>query len=83
MSRNLKGAWTLHGIFKVALNNRYVMDVAVAQTLQMGRNTWSYDAMLVLFQGGTAVVVSYCYLFLLSVFILWFSFYVSDILCKF
>ena len=25
----------------------------------------------------------YCYLFLLSVFILWFSYYVSDIFCKF
>ena len=35
------------------------------------------------FQGGTSVVVSYCYLFLLSVFILWFSYYVSDIFCKF
>ena len=31
------------------------------------------------FQGGTAVVVPYCYLFLLSVFILWFTYYVSDI----
>ena len=30
-----------------------------------------------------AVVVPYCYLFLLSVFILWFSYYVSDIFCKF
>ena len=29
------------------------------------------------------VVVPYCYLFLLSVFILWFSYYVSDIFCKF
>ena len=27
-------------------------------------------------------VVPYCYLFLLSVFILWFSYYVSDIFCK-
>ena len=35
------------------------------------------------FQGGTSVVVPYCYLFLLSVFILWFSYYVSDIFCKF
>ena len=34
------------------------------------------------FQGGTSVVVPYCYLFLLSVFILWFSYYVSDIFCK-
>ena len=33
--------------------------------------------------GGTSVVVPYCYLFLLSVFILWFSYYVSDIFCKF
>ena len=32
---------------------------------------------------NTSVVVPYCYLFLLSVFILWFSFYVSDIFCKF
>ena len=31
----------------------------------------------------TSVVVPYCYLFLLSVFILWFSYYVSDIFCKF
>ena len=30
-----------------------------------------------------SVVVPYCYLFLLSVFILWFSYYVSDIFCKF
>ena len=30
-----------------------------------------------------SVVVPYCYLFLLSVFILWFSYYVSDIICKF
>ena len=30
-----------------------------------------------------AVVVPYCYLFLMSVFILWFSYYVSDIFCKF
>ena len=35
------------------------------------------------FQGGTSVVVPYCYLFLLSVFILWLSYYVSDIFCKF
>ena len=35
------------------------------------------------FQGGTSVVVPYSYLFLLSVFILWFSYYVSDIFCKF
>ena len=35
------------------------------------------------FQGGTSVVVPYCYLFLLSVFILWLSCYVSDIFCKF
>ena len=35
------------------------------------------------FQGGTSVVIPYCYLFLLSVFILWFSYYVSDIFCKF
>ena len=34
-------------------------------------------------QGGTSVVVPYCYLFLMSVFILWFSYYVSDIFCKF
>ena len=33
--------------------------------------------------GGTSVVVPYCYLFSLSVFILWFSYYVSDIFCKF
>ena len=26
--------------------------------------------------------VPYCYLFLLSIFILWFSYYVSDIFCK-
>ena len=34
---------------------------------------------------GTSVVVPYCYLFLLSVFVLWFSYYVSDIhvFCKF
>ena len=31
----------------------------------------------------SCVVVPYCYLFLLSVFILWFSYYVSDIFCKF
>ena len=31
----------------------------------------------------TSVVVPYCYLFLLSVFILWFSYFVSDIFCKF
>ena len=30
-----------------------------------------------------SVVVPYCYLFLLSVFILWFSYYVSDIFFKF
>ena len=34
------------------------------------------------FQGGTSVVVPYCYLFLMSVFILWFNYYVSDIFCK-
>ena len=28
-------------------------------------------------------MVPYCYLFLLSVFILWFSYYVSDIFCAF
>ena len=33
--------------------------------------------------GFLTVVVPYCYLFLLSVFILWFSYYVSDIFCKF
>ena len=32
---------------------------------------------------GTSVVVPYCYLFLLSVFILWFSYYINDIFCKF
>ena len=32
---------------------------------------------------GASVVVPYCYLFLMSVFILWFSYYVSDIFCKF
>ena len=31
------------------------------------------------FQGCTSVVVPYCYLFLLSVFIPWFTYYVSDI----
>ena len=35
------------------------------------------------FQGGASVVVPYCYLILMSVFILWFSYYVSDIFCKF
>ena len=35
------------------------------------------------FQGCTSVLVPYCYLFLLSVFILRFSYYVSDIFCKF
>ena len=35
------------------------------------------------FQGSTSVVVPYCYLFLLSVFILWFSYYVSDMFYKF
>ena len=35
------------------------------------------------FQGGTSVVIPYCYLFLLSVFILWFSYYDSAIFCKF
>ena len=34
-------------------------------------------------EGSTSVVVPYCYLFLLSIFILWFSYYVSDIFCKF
>ena len=34
------------------------------------------------FQGGTSDVVPYCYLFLLSVFILWFSYYVSDIILQ-
>ena len=36
-------------------------------------------------QGGTSVVVPYCYSFLLPVFvfILWFSYSVSDIFCKF
>ena len=33
--------------------------------------------------GILSVVVPYYYLFLLSVFILWFSYYVSDIFCKF
>ena len=28
-------------------------------------------------------MVPYCYLFLMSVFILWFSYYVSDIFCNF
>ena len=32
---------------------------------------------------STSLVVPNCYLFLLSVFILWFSYYVSDIFCKF
>ena len=32
------------------------------------------------FQGGTSVVVTYCCLFLLSVYMLWFSYYASDIL---
>ena len=32
------------------------------------------------FQGDTSVVVPNCHLFLLSVFILWFTCYVSDIL---
>ena len=31
------------------------------------------------FQGGTSVLVPYCHLFLLSVFIIWFTYYVSDI----
>ena len=31
----------------------------------------------------TSVVVPYCYLFLMSVLILWFSYYVSGIFCKF
>ena len=31
------------------------------------------------FQGSTSVVVPYFYLFMLSVFILWFTYYVSDI----
>ena len=35
------------------------------------------------FQGGTSVVVPYCYLFLMTVLILWFSYYVSDIFCGF
>ena len=35
------------------------------------------------FQGSTSVVVPCCYLVLLSVFILWLSYYVSDIFCKF
>ena len=29
-------------------------------------------------QGGTSIVVPYCCLFLLSVFILWFTYYISD-----
>ena len=32
--------------------------------------------------GGASVVVPYCYLFLMSVFIIWFSYYVYDIFCK-
>ena len=32
---------------------------------------------------STSIVVPFCYLFLLSVFILWFSYYVSDTFCKF
>ena len=36
-----------------------------------------------LFSKTESVVVPYCYLFLLSVFILRFSYYVSDIFCKF
>ena len=35
--------------------------------------------LLFLTSGGTSVVVPYCYLFLLSVFIIWFNYYVSDI----
>ena len=31
------------------------------------------------FQGGTSVVVPYCYLFMLYVFIFWFTYYVSEI----
>ena len=38
-----------------------------------------FSGQVLLFQGRTSVVVPYCYLFLLSVFILWFSYYVSDI----
>ena len=38
-----------------------------------------FTVALVELEGGTSVVVPYCYLFLLSVFILWFSCYVSDI----
>ena len=34
---------------------------------------------ILLFQGGTFVVVPYSYLLLLSVFIRWFTYYVSDI----
>ena len=40
------------------------------------------DPLMSKYQGGTSVVFPYCYLFLLSVFILWFSYYVSDIFCK-
>ena len=32
-----------------------------------------------LLESGTSVVVPYCYLFLMSVFIHWFTYYVSDI----
>ena len=41
------------------------------------------DLHLSISNGGTSVVVAKGYLFLLSVFILWFSYYVSDIFCKF
>ena len=38
--------------------------------------------LILAFQGGTSVVVPYCYLFLLSVFIIWFAYYVRDIFWK-
>ena len=41
------------------------------------------DLFLFCYERDTSVVVPYCYLFLPSVFILWFSCYVSDIFCKF
>ena len=35
------------------------------------------------FQGGASVVFPYCYLFLLSVFVLWFGCCVGDVFCEF
>ena len=59
---------------------QHVRDSFIPKTFKRGKTGLSPPVFLYWpFQGGTSVVVPYCYLFLLSVF----SYYVSDVFCKF